>query len=150
MAQFSMTKNQKLVFDFIVKFKFEHADLSPSMREIADGCQMKSICGAHRACGALKERGIIDFIPRRARSIRIVGEDEHVERHGVENIVQHVQRGSYYNVIGTGEVQCSRPIIEGDILYAYQDKTGKIWYRPKGEFEDGRFRKITTDKEKAA
>lgn len=53
---------------------------------------------------------------------------------------RHVARGTDYRVTSTGgEVQTSRPIVEGDTLTTYVDAGGKVWHRLDSEFNDGRF-----------
>lgn len=58
---------------------------------------------------------------------------------GGTGIWKHLKRGTRYEVIARGEVQCSKPIEEGSYVYCYVDENGKAWVRPCAEFEDGRF-----------
>ena len=55
---------------------------------------------------------------------------------------RHLKRGTSYIEIGCGEVQSDRPIHEGDVLVVYIGEDGKIWLRPEGEFDDGRFQPV--------
>jgi hypothetical protein len=52
---------------------------------------------------------------------------------------RHLKRGSSYDVIGTGRTQTSVPIGEDEVLVAYRSEDGRLWFRPIGEFDDGRF-----------
>jgi hypothetical protein len=56
-------------------------------------------------------------------------------------IVRHKRRGTDYEVVHTGvQVQCAKPICEGDTLVIYKShKDGTVWARPTDEFNDGRF-----------
>jgi hypothetical protein len=54
--------------------------------------------------------------------------------------VRHLKRGSDYDVLlEEVNVQCAKPINEGDLLAVYVEDDGKAWARPKTEFNDGRF-----------
>jgi hypothetical protein len=54
--------------------------------------------------------------------------------------VRHRKRGSDYDVmLEAVEVQCAKPINEGDVVSVYVEPNGKGWARPKDEFNDGRF-----------
>lgn len=57
--------------------------------------------------------------------------------------VRHKKRGSSYTILGELEIQTSAPIHEGDIITGYRCcETGKLWGRPVGEFNDGRFENV--------
>ena len=57
---------------------------------------------------------------------------------------KHKKRGGIYQVLGVGELQSSNlPNIEGVELVAYKGTDGKLWFRPKQEFLDGRYEPIT-------
>jgi hypothetical protein len=59
--------------------------------------------------------------------------------------VKHIKRGTEYTVLGRAEVQSEFPINEGDILTVYQGADGKLWARPTGEFDDGRFVEVKSN-----
>ena len=65
-----MTKKQKKLLDFIKGFIAEH-DLSPSFQEMADGIGCTSKSGINRLVEELWSQDEIDFLPGKARSIRI-------------------------------------------------------------------------------
>lgn len=56
----------------------------------------------------------------------------------------HKESEGRYLKIGEGSVQNSSgvPIVEGDILVVYQDYSGRLWFRPVDEFNDGRFEEV--------
>lgn len=60
--------------------------------------------------------------------------------------VHHVKRGSTYRVIGRGAIQTDTPLKDYAEVVVYQgDADGKLWVRPVGEFDDGRFAAIAVD-----
>ena len=53
---------------------------------------------------------------------------------------RHKKRGGTYALLGTAEAQASAPINEGEPIAVYRcDADGRLWARPLGEFDDGRF-----------
>lgn len=56
---------------------------------------------------------------------------------------RHLKRKTLYCVIGIASLQTSKPIEEGSILTIYRDADGRLWARPHGEFNDGRFAALT-------
>ena len=54
--------------------------------------------------------------------------------------VTHKKRGTTYETVGVGLVQCDRPMIDMDKVMIYRDPyDGHYWVRPIAEFNDGRF-----------
>jgi repressor LexA len=68
-----MTKKQKETLDFIREF-WADKGYAPSYDDIADAVGLRSKSGINRLISALKERGWIDYIPNKARSIRVLGQ----------------------------------------------------------------------------
>ena len=65
---FNLTRRQKQCFDFI-KRHIDENGLSPSFDEIQHALGLASKSGAHRLVHSLKERGWVDFLPHRRRTI---------------------------------------------------------------------------------
>jgi len=65
-----MTPRQSQVLHFVAKFIAEHS-FSPSADEIRIGINLKSKSGVARIFPALKEQGLITYISRRARSVKL-------------------------------------------------------------------------------
>jgi repressor LexA len=68
-----VTLRQKLVLEFVAKYCAEHGH-SPSYQEIGDAVGIASKSGVKRLVDALVERGRLETMPRRARSLVVVGE----------------------------------------------------------------------------
>ncbi len=71
-----ITRKQQRVLSFIQRYIFEH-DSSPSYAEIGAAVGIASKSNVHRMVRALAERGAIDFLPGRNRSIRLLGHHRH-------------------------------------------------------------------------
>jgi len=57
---------------------------------------------------------------------------------------QHVKRGTVYEVVGRAELQTiSGALVDGSEMVVYRGDDGKLWCREYGEFEDGRFTRIS-------
>jgi repressor LexA len=67
-----VTLRQKLVLEFVAKYCAEHG-YSPSYQEIGDAVGVASKSGVKRLVDALVERGRLETMPRRARSLVVVG-----------------------------------------------------------------------------
>ncbi len=52
----------------------------PTLAELTVAMDCNSKSGVHRILSALRARGAVDWVPRRARSIRILGDDYRLER----------------------------------------------------------------------
>ena len=61
---------------------------------------------------------------------------------------RHVKRGGEYMLLGIGKVQCdwwqitsagNRYPVDMHEVVIYRGEDGKLWVRPREEFEDGRF-----------
>ncbi len=66
-----MTKRQKQVFDFILKFWEEHG-YSPSYEDIAKGVGIASKSNIHRLVYSLVNRGFLKNQPNKSRSLLVV------------------------------------------------------------------------------
>ena len=66
--------------------RLTHDGVSPSYDEIRREIGLASNAGVVRLLRGLKERGAIDFIPNRARSVRIVGELEGLDQRSSEDL----------------------------------------------------------------
>lgn len=54
--------------------------------------------------------------------------------------ITHKKRGTTYNVVGFGSIQCDKPLIDYDEVVIYQHpETKQLWVRPTSELHDGRF-----------
>ena len=62
------------VLSYIVKYKYTNHGLSPSIREICEGCAFHSSSQGHYHLLRLESLGLIDRYARRPRSIRLIGE----------------------------------------------------------------------------
>lgn len=61
--------------------------------------------------------------------------------------VVHKKRGTVYETVGEADVQCGRPIAEGDRVMVYRDAySGHLYVRPVAEFNDGRFVEVNGEK----
>jgi repressor LexA len=68
-----VTLRQKLVLEFVTKYCADHGH-SPSYQEIGEAVGIASKSGVKRLVDALVERGRLENMPRRARSLVVVGE----------------------------------------------------------------------------
>lgn len=63
-----LTRQQRRAMDFIFAYVKQH-DYAPSYQEIMEAMGLKSKSGVHRIVHALAERGAVEIMPDRARSI---------------------------------------------------------------------------------
>lgn len=66
----STTPRQKQAYDFIRSF-IDKEGYGPSYQEIQEGLGLSSKSEVHRLVYALRERGLIELIPNRARCISL-------------------------------------------------------------------------------
>ena len=57
--------------------------------------------------------------------------------------VQHIKRGTTYQILARGMLQTDTPLTDYAELVAYRcEETGDVWFRPQSEFTPDRFRAI--------
>ncbi|MCZ6898066.1 MAG: helix-turn-helix domain-containing protein [Betaproteobacteria bacterium] len=69
--KFNLTPKQKRAYDFIASY-IEKEGVCPSYDEIMDYLGLKSKSNVNRIVKTLKERGWIDYIPNKARSLTLL------------------------------------------------------------------------------
>lgn len=67
-----MTPQMQAALSFIKAYMFENQGVSPNYEEIRQGIGIGSKGGVNRILKSLAERGLISFVPHRARSIQVV------------------------------------------------------------------------------
>lgn len=70
-----LTERQRAIFKFIQEY-LDCNDYSPSMEEIGSHFSIKSMNGVHKHLKILEERGFIKRISNKARSIKLVPEEQ--------------------------------------------------------------------------
>lgn len=60
----------------LIRQRMNDTGIAPSFREIADHLGLRSVSGVHRIMDGLEDRGMIRRLPRQARAIEIVPENE--------------------------------------------------------------------------
>ncbi len=71
MAKVGVSRKMKECLDFVRAYIAEHDGVSPSFQDIADGIGIASKSGVHRLIVALEERGLIQRMKDRARSLSV-------------------------------------------------------------------------------
>ncbi len=71
---YKVSRSAEAVFNYIVKYKLENNDRSPSVREIMRGCDFRSTCVAHYHLRRLESAGLIERDAKKSRSIRVIRE----------------------------------------------------------------------------
>lgn len=66
-----LTRQQNACLTFILRYVDESGGVSPSFDEIKKAIGLSSKSGVHRLLTALEERGFIERLPNRARSIHL-------------------------------------------------------------------------------
>lgn len=66
-----MGKRQRQIYDFIKEFLRKH-NYPPTIREIASAVGLNSSSTVHSHLNAMREKGYIDFIASRPRTIHII------------------------------------------------------------------------------
>jgi repressor LexA len=72
MTALGLTPRQAECLGFIRRYIAENNGASPTRREICAGLGMKSASDVHQLLQRLKERGHIDWAPRRSRAITLL------------------------------------------------------------------------------
>ncbi len=65
-------KRSKVVHAFILAYAKQHRGLPPTMREIADFCDIPSTCSVRNCLALLQKQGLIELSGRSARNIMVV------------------------------------------------------------------------------
>ena len=72
MTRASLTKRQADLLAFIRAYVADHPGVAPSFAKMADALALKSKAGISRLVESLVERGHLERMPNRARSVRLV------------------------------------------------------------------------------
>lgn len=70
-SRVGITRKQAIVLDFIAKY-CEERGYSPSYQEIGESVGIASKSGVKRLIDGLVERGRLEMLPRRARSLAVL------------------------------------------------------------------------------
>lgn len=73
-SAYNVSRSAKAVLNYILQFKAKNNGMSPSIREIAEGCGFGSTSVAHYHLGRLESAGLIERESGKARSIHVAGE----------------------------------------------------------------------------
>lgn len=64
-------RRQEAIVDFLRAFAAEHS-YSPSILEITAGCGLSSTSVVHSHLLALQKAGVVHYLPRKARTLRLL------------------------------------------------------------------------------
>jgi SOS-response transcriptional repressor LexA len=70
-----LTQGQRRLLDFIVDYMAKNG-IAPSFSDMSSGLNLKSKARVHDMITALRERGYIDYSPKRARSLTVLFYEE--------------------------------------------------------------------------
>jgi len=77
-----LTQRQKDVLNFITKYSETHG-ISPSFADIAVGAKCKSKARVYDFLRILRDRGYIDYAPKKARSITVLFPRDNPDRENI-------------------------------------------------------------------
>lgn len=69
-----ISPSTKKVLDYIFNYKRSHDGASPSIREICEGCNLRSTSNGFYHLNKLQRAGLIEHEANTARNIRVIGE----------------------------------------------------------------------------
>ena len=74
-----LTTKQEVVLTFIKKYIASH-DISPTIREICEGIGLSSSSTVHVHVENLKNKGYLDTINNKSRTIRLLVDNEYIKK----------------------------------------------------------------------
>ncbi len=109
------------------------------------------------SCVLPQEGSIVATTPANEQSARwaIDGAIATIGRHltalvqaaGTAATHRHRASSGLYSEEGRGELQASRPVVEGETLVSYRGVDSRLWFRPASEFDDGRFETVPSERD---
>jgi len=80
------------------------------------------------------------YIEKLEKMIGVFESESACSTNPCRTLYKHVKRGTIYQIVNEGQLQCSKPVKEGDFMVVYADiNTGRTWIRSTEEFHDGRY-----------